>query len=64
MTDETICNPIPAADVDGFMFHRDEHGAIFARCVMCRVGFVASETAEAVRANMISHLDTVHGARL
>ena len=31
MTDETICNPIPAADIDGFTFHRDEHGAIIAR---------------------------------
>ena len=64
MTDETICNPIPAADIDGFTFHRDEHGAIIARCVMCKVGFVVtSETAEAVRANMITHLDAVHGAR-
>jgi hypothetical protein len=63
MTDETICNPIPAADVDGFTFHRDDHGAIMARCVMCKVGFVVtSETAEAVRANMIRHLDAVHGA--
>jgi hypothetical protein len=55
MTDETICNPIAAADVDGFTFHRDDHGAMIARCVMCKVGFVVtSETAEAVRANMIS----------
>lgn len=63
-TDETICEPIPAADVDGFMFYRGERGAIIARCVMCKVGFVVTnETAEAVRANMITHLDSVHGAR-
>ena len=61
---EPPADPIPAADVDGFTFHRDQHGAIVARCVMCKVGFVVrSETAEAVRANMIAHLDAVHGAR-
>jgi len=39
-------------------------GAIIARCVVCRIGFViTSETAETGRANMITHLDAVHGAR-
>jgi hypothetical protein len=56
---------IPAADVDGFTFHRDQRGAIIARCVVCRIGFViTSETAETGRANMITHLDAVHGAGL
>jgi len=40
-------------------------GAIIARCVVCRIGFViTSETAETGRANMITHLDAVHGAGL
>jgi len=56
---------IPAADVGGFTFHRDQRGAIIARCVVCRIGFViTSETAETGRANMITHLDAVHGAGL
>ena len=55
---------IPAADVGGFTFC-DQRGAIIARCVVCRIGFViTSETAETGRANMITHLDAVHGAGL
>jgi hypothetical protein len=26
MNHETICNPIPAADVPGFQFYRDQNG--------------------------------------
>ena len=64
MNDETICDPPLGADVDGFTYHRDQHGAIIARCLMCKIGFVVTaETAKAVRANMLAHLDAVHGAR-
>jgi hypothetical protein len=32
--------------------------------VVCRIGFVVTnETAEAARADMITHLNAVHGAR-
>jgi hypothetical protein len=63
-SDENICDPPSGTDVDGFTFERDPRGAIIARCVMCKVGFViTSETANNVRANMLMHLDAVHGAR-
>ena len=64
MNYETICDPPSGADVEGFTYHRDQRGAIIARCVVCKVGFVVtSETAKTARGNMITHLDTVHGAR-
>ena len=50
MNDEIPVDPIPAADVDGFLCYRDQRGAIIARCVACRIGFVVTnETAEAAR---------------
>ena len=62
MNYEIPSDPPPGADVDGFTYHRDQRGAIIARCVVCKVGFViTSETAKTARANMITHLDTVHG---
>jgi hypothetical protein len=64
MNDDTICDPPPGADVDGFTFHRDQRWVIIASCVVCKVGFVVTAaTANAVRANMLTHLDAVHGAR-
>jgi len=64
MNYEIPSDPPLGADVDGFTYHRDQRGAIIARCVVCKVGFVVtSETAKTARANMITHLDTVHGAR-
>jgi len=64
MNDDAICDPPPEADVDGFTFHRDQHEAIIARCLMCKIGFVVTaETATAMRANMLTHLDAVHDAR-
>ena len=59
-----LCDPIPAADVDGFRFYRDQNGDVVARCVRCRVGFtVRNETAEAVRPRMVMHLESAHGWR-
>jgi hypothetical protein len=64
MNDEIPVDPIPAADVDGFLCYRDQRGAIIARCVVCRIGFVVTnETPQAARADMITHLNAVHGAR-
>jgi hypothetical protein len=48
MNHETICNPIPAADVPGFQFYRDQNGRTIARCVVCRVGFVVTTGLDAV----------------
>ena len=39
MNDETICNPVPGAEVDGFNFFRDQNGMIVARCCWCMIGF-------------------------
>jgi hypothetical protein len=64
MNDQNICDAPSGIDVDGFTFERDTRGAIIARCVMCKVGFlITSETANNVRANMLKHLDAVHRAR-
>ena len=62
MTYETPCNPIPAADVEGFNFFRERDGAIIARCTRCKIGLtVTDENAERVRYAMTIHLDAVHG---
>jgi hypothetical protein len=37
------CDPIPAADVEGFRFYRDQNGDVVARCVLCSVGFAIRE---------------------
>ena len=60
--DEVHCNPIPAADVPGFRFTRNQNGVIVARCVWCRIGFVViEETAERARYAMGVHLQYAHG---
>jgi hypothetical protein len=56
------CNPVPAAEVDGFQFGRDQDGTVVARCIICKVGFVVTdENAAETRHAMIRHLETVHG---
>ena len=37
------CDPIPAADVEGFRFYRDQNGDVVARCLLCSVGFAIRE---------------------
>ena len=62
---EVLCNPIPAADVPGFWFTRNQNGVILARCTTCRIGFVVrEENAERVRLAMGAHQDWVHGSHL
>ena len=64
MNDETICNPVPGAEVDGFNFFRDRNGSVIARCCWCLIGFdAAAENAATVRSMMIIHLELVHGLR-
>ena len=64
MNYETICNPIPDAEVDGFNFFRDQNGTIIARCCWCMIGFdVTTENAATIRPMMIMHLQLVHGLR-
>ena len=62
---EVHCNPIPAADVPGFRFTRNQNGVIVARCTACRIGFVVrEENAERVRFAMGAHQEWVHGSHL
>ena len=50
MNYETMCNPIPGAEVDGFNFFRDHNGTIIARCCWCMIGFdVTAENAATIR---------------
>jgi hypothetical protein len=64
MNYETICNPVPGAEVEGFNFFRDRKGSIIARCCWCLIGFhAAAENAATVRSMMIIHLELVHGLR-
>ena len=50
MNYETICNPVPGAEVDGFNFFRDQNGRIVARCCWCMIGFdVTAENAATIR---------------
>jgi hypothetical protein len=64
MNDETVCNPVPGAEVDGFNFFRDRNGSVIARCCWCLIGFdAAAENAATVRSMMIIHLELVHGLR-
>ena len=64
MNHEIPCDPPPGAYLTGYVFRRDQRGDIIARCALCQVGFVVTAaTAEAMRANMIMHLDAVHGTR-
>jgi hypothetical protein len=56
-----LCDPIPAAAVNGFRFYRDQNGDVVARCVLCSVGFALREdNAEAVRPRMVMHLESAH----
>ena len=64
MNFETICKPVPDADVDGFNFFRDQNGTIIARCCWCMIGFdVTAENAPTIRPMMIMHLQLLHGLR-
>ena len=64
MNDETICNPVPGAEVDGFNFFHDQNGTIVARCCWCMIGFdVTAENTRTIRPMMIIHLKLVHGVR-
>jgi hypothetical protein len=46
MNYETVCNPVPGAEVNGFNFFRDQDGTIIARCCWCMIGFdVTAENA-------------------
>ena len=60
---EVPCNPIPAADVPGFRFTRNQNGVIVARCTTCHIGFVVREAnAESARFAMGAHQDGEHGS--
>jgi hypothetical protein len=62
---EVLCNPIPAANVPGFRFTRNQNGVIVARCTTCGIGFVVrKENAERVRFALGAHLDWVHGSHV
>ena len=64
MNYETVCNPVPGAEVDGFNFFRDRNGTIIARCCWCMIGFdVTAENAATIRPMMIMHLELVHRLR-
>jgi hypothetical protein len=56
MNDETICNPVPGAEVDGFNFFHDQNGTFVARCCWCMIGFdVTAENTRTIRPMMIIH---------
>jgi hypothetical protein len=58
---EVRCHPIPAANIPGFQFYRDQYGTMIARCLHSRVGFtVREDNAGAVKWAMIVHLQYVH----
>ena len=64
MNHETICDPVPGAEVDGFNFFRDQNGSVIARCCLCLIRFdVMAESAATVRSMMIMHQELVHGLR-
>jgi hypothetical protein len=64
MNYETVCNPVPGAEVNGFNFFRDQDGTIVARCYWCMIGFdVTAENAATIRSMMIMHLELVHRMR-
>ena len=42
MNHETICNPVPGAEVEGFNFLRDRNGSVIARSCCCMIGFDAT----------------------
>ena len=64
MNYETVCNPLPGAEVNGFNFFRDQDGTIIARCCWCMIGFdVTAENAATIRSMMIMHLELVHRMR-
>jgi hypothetical protein len=59
---EVFCDPIPAADVRGFRFTRNQNGVIVARCTRCAIGFVVrKDSADGVRVAMGAHQDWEHG---
>jgi hypothetical protein len=61
---DTLCDPVPSAEVDGFNFFRDQNGSVSARCCWCLIGFeVTAENAATVRSMMIMHLELVHRLR-
>ena len=35
MNHDTLCDPVPGAEVDGFNFFRDQNGSVSARCCWC-----------------------------
>jgi hypothetical protein len=39
MNHETICDPVPGAEVNGFNFFRDQNGSVIARCCLCLIRF-------------------------
>ncbi len=62
---EVFCDPIPAADVPGFRFTRNQNGVIVARCTTCAIGFVVrKESAERMRFVLGAHQDWEHGSHL
>ena len=62
MNYEISCRPVSSAEVPGYRFTRDQNGAMIARCLFCRVGFLVRETnTEAVRYAMTAHRDLSHG---
>lgn len=64
MNYETVCGPVPGAEVNGFNFFRDQDGTIIARCCWCMIGFdVTAENAATIRSMMIMHLELVHRMR-
>ena len=64
MNYETVCDPVPGAEVNGFNFFRDQDGTIIARCCWCMIGFdVTAENAATIRSMMIMHLELVHRMR-
>jgi hypothetical protein len=64
MNHETICSPVPGAEVDSFNFFREQNGSVIARCCLCLMRFdVTAENAATIRSMMIMHLGLVHGLR-
>lgn len=61
MNYEISCPPVSSAEVPGYRFSRDQNGAVIARCLFCRVGFLVRTNTEAVRYAMTAHRDLSHG---
>jgi hypothetical protein len=61
---ETPCAAVPAADIGGFRFYKDQRGIVTARCERYWLGFVVrSENAARMRDLMRDHLSRSHGNR-